>query len=411
MAAAMSRRSPRLGLPERLARRLPRRFRERVATTLHDLRMLRGSITGETPPYLVPRPKQKPWTTPPRRPVIAFEPMSVADVIRETPDAVTLVLARPNGPPLSFDAGQFLTVEVEVGGEKLRRAYSLSSAPSDGHTTITVKRVEGGRVSNHLNDHVRPGAMLEVRGPSGDFGAPEASTPRHLVMLAGGSGITPLFSIAREVLAAEPETRVTLIYGNRSLADVIFADALEQMAADVPRFTLDRVLAEADEGFGGTVGILDRATVEVRLDALSSDGATYLVCGPEPMRAACREALAARGVDPSMFHEEVFVRPELSAAGAPLPTEKVVVQMRVGDDLRDVIVAPGRTLLEAGLSSGASLPFSCTMGGCAACKVRLGAGDVRMEEPNCLTAEERAGGYVLTCVGRPLGPCLIEVDR
>jgi ferredoxin len=128
------------------------------------------------------------------------------------------------------------------------------------------------------------------------------------------------------------------------------------------------------------------------------------------MRAACRESLRARGAQDSAIREEVFVRPELTDDGAPLPTDDVTVSVRVGGEVREVIVAPGRTLLEAGLSAGAALPYSCTMGGCAACRVRLDKGEVRMEEPNCLTDEERGRGYILTCVSRPLSACEVEVD-
>jgi ferredoxin-NADP reductase len=342
--------------------------------------------------------------------VISWESVAVVDVIGETADAVTLLLSRTDGRPLEFTAGQFLTLEVEVDGELLRRAYSLSSAPSDGRASITIKRVAGGRVSNHLNDRAAAGMLLKVRGPSGSFSAPDDA--RALVLLAGGSGITPLFSIAREALARDPDARVTLIYGNRGIDDVIFADALLRMSEEDERFTLDRVLESPPEGWREARGILDRPTVEARLDALGIDttSASFLLCGPEPMRQACRAALEARGVPPDRIREEVFVRPELRDDGAALPTEKVTVRVHAGSEPRDVVVAPGRTLLEAGLSAGATLPFSCTMGGCAACKVKLTSGEVRMEEPNCLTPAEREAGYVLTCVSRPLGPCTVEVE-
>ncbi len=404
MAAAMSRRrSPLVAL-------LPRRLRQRIEGARHDLRMLRGSLRGEAPPYLVPRRGKKPETSPPRRSVIAWRHFTATEVIRETPDAVTLVLSPSDGRPIVFEAGQFLTVEVELDGQPLRRAYSISSAPSDGRISITVKRIRDGRVSNHLNDHAVVGSRLKVRGPSGSFGAPRDA--RELVMIAGGSGITPLFAIAREVLAGEPEARVTLIYGNRAPEDVIFDAALAAMAESHRRFVLDRVYSDPPAGHEGPRGLLDRAMVEARLDGLGVDPAraVFLVCGPEPMRHATRAALEARGVSAARIREEVFVRPELRDDGAPLPKEKVSVKILGQGDAREVVVAPGRTLLEAGLSAGAALPFSCTMGGCAACRVRLTSGEVRMEEPNCLTASEREAGYILTCVSRPLGPCTVKVE-
>ena len=157
----------------------------------------------------------------------------VERVVGGTPDAVTLVLEDPTGASVSFAPGQFFTLFVSVGDEILRRAYSASTdARETERVAITIKRVASGVVSNHVNDHVREGDLLQVLGPSGSFVvAPEPSVARHLVLLAGGSGITPMMAITRTVLAVEPQSRVTLVYGNRGRADVIFKDALDRARA------------------------------------------------------------------------------------------------------------------------------------------------------------------------------------
>jgi len=188
-------------------------------------------------------------------------------VVRETEDAVSIYVTEADGSPVKFRPGQFLSVDVMVDGERLRRAYSLSSACVDGVPThITVKRIVGGRVSNQLNDTISEGDELAVLGPSGSFIVePRAVNQRHLVMIAGGSGITPIISILETVLRVEPHSRVTLIYGNRGWNDVIFRDRLQRLR---------------DE-FGDRLTVADSGAVARR----SGDGAQDLPTGTHAIRA------------------------------------------------------------------------------------------------------------------------------
>ncbi len=395
---------------------IKRRWAERASTARRDLSVLVGSVLGKRTPFLVTRPARTFADTAAAEALgsLTLRPLRVARIVRETRDAVSVFLEDPSGRGLEFVPGQFLTVEVEVDGRRLRRAYSLSTPPHSGESAITVKRIEGGRVSGHLNERLREGDVLHVLGPSGSFTVePDPEADRHLVLLAGGSGITPIMSIARAVLATEPSSRVTLVYGNRGPADVIFRDALDALAAEHrPRFVVDHVLSDPPEGWTGATGMLDRATVEARLEALGTGGdahTDYYVCGPDPMRAAVREVLRARRVPAARIHEEVFVRPELRGDERPLPDTDQTLHVRRDGLERTALVRPGQTLLEAGLSTGIALPFSCAMGGCAECKCKLREGEVVMEEPNCLTEEERSEGWVLTCVSRPLGTVKLEV--
>jgi ferredoxin-NADP reductase len=333
--------------------------------------------------------------------------VKVARVIRETPDAVTLVLEDATGAPFRFMPGQFFTLVVPVAGELLRRAYSAcNDARETERVAITVKRVANGVVSNHVNDHVREGDLLQLLGPSGSFVAePRTELERHLVLIAGGSGITPMMSIARTVLAADPRARITLVYGNRGEGDVIFKSALEETArAYGARFVVRHVLSAPPVAWTGGVGMLEERVVREELDACGLDErASFFLCGPEPMMRASRAALLARGVPEARILEERFSMPHLrprpsnaiSSAGPQLLTIRAN-----GAGVREVYVAPEQTMLEAGLSAGVKMDYSCTMGGCAACKVRLCDGDIEMEEPNCLSASEREQGYVLACVAR-----------
>jgi ring-1,2-phenylacetyl-CoA epoxidase subunit PaaE len=341
----------------------------------------------------------------------ALRRVRVLRVVRETPDAVTLVLEDPTGAPIAFKAGQFFTLHVPIDGQTHKRAYSASSSALETRfVSLTIKRVSDGRVSAHLVNHAREGDLLEVLGPSGSFAPSPWTRPRRLVLVGGGSGITPLASIALTVLASEPATEVALVYGNRGFGDIIFRDALEEVAvAHAPQFVVRHVLEVPPQGWGGGTGQLDAQALARELDALGGDPslAEYLLCGPAPMMRAARACLEGRGVAADHMREERFVSAHAStSSGQGAPQQ---VKVRFGTRVRELVVAPGQTVLEAAVDAGVDMPYSCSVGGCGTCLVRLADGQVSMDEPNCLTEQERAAGYVLACVSRPSSPCTLEV--
>ncbi len=389
-----------------------RRLGDRLRQLGQDVRFATGRLRGRRPSPTIARPVRSHRGEPRPSRSIQPRPVEVVRVVRETPDAVSLYLREAGGAPLAFRPGQFLSFDVETGGRVHRRAYSLAHAAVPGREAhVTIKRVEGGKVSNHLNDHAAVGMRLRVLGPSGSFTLDE--TAEHLVLVAGGSGITPIASIAETALLAHPASRVTLIYGNRSEADIIFRERLARLADEHPeRFRLAHVLeAGATDATAATAGRLDGPTLMARLEALThadDAGTRYYVCGPSGMMDAVRTALVAAGVPTGRIREERFARPEeRTSVGPELGAQRVTLRVD-GRELE--LVTDGDTLLEAGLAAGATMPFSCAMGGCAACRVKVVEGQVVMEEPNCLTAEERAEGYVLACVGRAASPCVGEVE-
>jgi len=345
--------------------------------------------------------------------------LDVVKVVRETPDAVSLTVDDPSGRPIDYRPGQFLTLLLDIDGREVRRPYSFSTSPFDGRLpTLTVKRVPGGVASTHLVEGVQEGDALRAIGPSGAFATDaDPQRSRHLVMLAGGSGITPIMSILRAILAAEPRSRVTLVYGNRSERDIIFRYALDALAfRHRDRLVVDHVLSEPTPDWKGPTGLLDRKNVMSRLRTLGvqdDDDTEYYLCGPEPMLEGCREALSRREVPEARIFEERYVKPEVTGAGRPTDaTHQRPVKMKVvrGPAQRLITVSPGQSLLEAGVAAGIDMPFSCTMGGCGACKVRLTAGEVTMAEPNCLREDERADGYVLACSSFPKTPVAVEIE-
>lgn len=341
-----------------------------------DLRMVVDGLRGRSPSPLVKRGRSPQYAAVAVDSAAKARAVEVVEVIRETRDAVSLLL-RDREP---FVAGQFLTVMVPVGGEVLRRAYSISGT-WEGGVRITVKRM--GRASGWLVEEARVGMTLQVLGPSGEFTlVPESGRARHVVGIAGGSGITPIMAIARALLDGEPGSRMTLLYGNRTEDDVIFRRELERMAIDV------------------------RYAFGERMDFDVEDGDLFYVCGPEAMMKAAREALVARGVEAGRIKEERFSAPARRQTASVSSAQPVTIR-RAGVAM-DVIVPAGATILDAGLAAGVPMKLSCAMGGCGACAVTLTAGEVVMDEPNCLGEAERAKGRILACVARPVSPCTVE---
>lgn len=399
-----------------LGRLLPERLGRSFAGLRRDLRMLADGLAGRHPaPYSLRKPRRGATGAS----LLSPRAVRVVEVIRETADAVTLVLAQASGEPFVYSAGQFFTLLVPAQNPTeppLRRAYSASSSPLDGQTvSLTSKRVAGGVVSNYLNDAVQPGMMLKLLGPSGSFTPePRPERRRHLVLIGGGSGITPLLSILRTVLRVETASRVSLIYGNRGLADIIFRTELEALLAQHgDRFALRHVLLQPPAGFTGTAGLLDKPTVAAEVAAVLAGSPSELptefyVCGPDAMMEAAVAALRDRGVPESAIHEERFLSVHARPVAQPAAPQPLEVTTPAGT--RTLVVAPGQTILEAGLAAGVAMPFSCALGGCGACKVRLVRGTVAMSEPNCLSRAERESGAVLACIAKPESAVAIVVE-
>ncbi|MFJ8597818.1 2Fe-2S iron-sulfur cluster-binding protein [Streptomyces shenzhenensis] len=329
----------------------------------------------------------------------------IAEVRRETPSAVTLVLEDAGENPGSFDfrPGQFFTLVADIDGRPVRRAYSASSAPGSPRLEVTVKHVEGGRFSTHVHRSLRAGDRLAVRGPSGSFHA-EPQPPDEIVLVAAGSGVTPMMSMIRTQLADRPgRDRIALLYSSRSAEEIIFADELTRLAKDHPdRLSVTHVLTRRD-------GRLDADGIRRWITGLSpARDAHYYTCGPEPLMDAVQTALTGLGVPDERVHHERYT----SGAADTGTTATVPQEMTVEEDghpVGTVVVEPGQTLLDAGLAAGLPMPYSCTVGNCGDCMVRLRSGEVTQNEPNCLTPRQQADGYVLTCVSCPLSKVTLDI--
>jgi ferredoxin-NADP reductase len=364
---------------------------------------VRGWFAEPRPSFELRQPSARWGQAPPR---VQRRSLRVARVIQETPSTRTFVLATPEGAaPISYRAGQHLTLLVDVDGATHRRCYSFSTSPQAGALpAITVKRMPDGVVSRFLHDDVRAGDTLLAADPTGSFTIEtDPANARHLVLVAGGVGITPLISLAETVLRIEPRSQVTLLCGNRCEDEIIFRQRLAALECEfTQRLTVRHALDTAPVGWNGLRGALDGDLVLAALAGRSAD-ACY-VCGPDPMMRSVCAALEASGVAGDCIHTERFAYASMSATRIPdHPAE--ITFARSG---RRVVARPGQTILQAGLEAGLDLPSSCTMGGCGACKVRRTSGNVVMSEPNCLTDQERAAGFVLACCAYPDTSVVIE---
>ncbi|MEU9343485.1 2Fe-2S iron-sulfur cluster-binding protein [Streptomyces sp. NPDC048278] len=328
----------------------------------------------------------------------------IAEVRRETPSAVTLVLEDADAGQGAFDfrPGQFFTLVADIDGRSVRRAYSASSVPGGPRLEVTVKHVEGGRFSTHAHRALRAGDRLAVRGPSGSFHA-GPQPPDELVLVAAGSGVTPLMSMIRTRLAVPSDRdRIALLYSSRSEAEIIFGGELTRLAEDHHgRLSVTHVLTRRD-------GRLDADGVRRWVTGLSAaPDAHYYVCGPDPLTDAVRTALAGLDVPDEQVHHERYTSG--ADTGTPVTAPQEMAVEEDGHPVGTAVVEPGRTLLDAGLAAGLPLPYSCTVGTCGECVVRLRGGEVTQDEPNCLTPQQKSDGYVLTCVSRPLSKVTLDI--
>lgn len=347
---------------------------------------------------------------------VSFHKLTIAEVVDETSEARSIRFAVPTElqETFRFRPGQHLTLKAEIGGEEVRRNYSLCVAPQDGQVTVTVKRIAGGLFSNWANDSLNPGDVIEVMAPHGSFTWDfREGAANHYVGFAGGSGITPVISLLKTALLTEPDSRFTLVYGNRDSNSIIFLEALARLKNRfMDRLEVHHFLAEEAEEFELFNGMLDRAKCDEILETLvdPADVAAFFICGPGPMMDAAEEALLAKGVSRDLIHLERFTadRPAeaLQAQLAALSREAAGLSMLVtldGRKRRVAFDAGAGNILDSARASGLPAPFACKAGVCATCRAKVVSGEVEMAARYGLTDEEIAAGYVLTCQSVPRG--------
>jgi len=340
--------------------------------------------------------------------------LTVAEVRAETADAVALTLAVPPAlrEAFAFTPGQYLTLRRMVAGEELRRSYSICAGLDEGVLRIGIKRVPGGAVSTWATTALAAGDVVEAMPPEGRFGlVPDpAAPPRTVLGIACGSGITPVLSILRSLLATEPRSRVVLLYGNRSTADIMFRETLEALKDRyLDRLTVVHVLSREKQELAALHGRLDAARIAGLLPGLVPPGAVdaAFLCGPEGMAEAATAALVSLGIMPERIHVERFTpapgaqRPRVAPPPAADAPPVAMLEIVAEGVTRSVAMREGETVLEAGLRAGLDLPWSCRGGMCCTCRARVTEGEVAMDVNYSLQPWETEAGFVLTCQSRP----------
>lgn len=351
---------------------------------------------------------------------VLFHPLRVRAIEPDTDEAVIVSFEVP--PELrsvfGFTQGQYLTLRKQIDGQDLRRSYSICAGVDDGELRVGVRKVKGGQFSNWINESLKPGDFLQVMAPQGRFFVPiEPEAQRHHVGIAGGSGITPILSIMKTVLAREPKSRFTLLYANRALRSTMFKEELEDLKNRyLTRLAMHHVFSDEPTESPLNMGLMDRAKVGDFLRSVlpAETIAHAYVCGPFQMNDEAEAALLAAGVPEDRIHIERFgVAPQ--AAGAQAPVGAVIHESKPGDAERAkvVIVRDGLrreidfskdqpSILDAASAAGMEVPFSCTSGVCGTCRAKVLEGDVRMERNFALDKAEVAAGFVLCCQAHPM---------
>jgi ring-1,2-phenylacetyl-CoA epoxidase subunit PaaE len=359
---------------------------------------------------------------------IHFYPVKIDEIRDETPEAYTLFFQKPDPEVFSYLPGQYLTLRVWVNGEECRRAFSLSSCPVVDHRlSVTIKRVEDGRVSNYLRDQCQAGDTIDVMPPMGKFKLEtDQDNAFHYVLIGAGSGITPLMSILKTVLISEPNSRVSLWYGNRTEAGIIFKDELVELGRRFgERLHVYHTLTQPHAGWKGFQGRLDEQRIYELLAELFMGGELrkkYYICGPSGLMDAAERALEKHAVNFDDVNREYY--------SAPLPTDEELAAMNrepsngetkvfydgereytlaaqeivvtLDNKVHKLLVQPNQYILDAAMDAQLDPPYACQSGICTTCRAKLVSGVVVMDETEGLSEDELEQGFVLTCQCHPL---------
>ncbi len=340
-----------------------------------------------------------------------FYSLQVSEIRRETPGCVSVAFSVPSSMAndFTFEAGQYLTIKKTIQNQELRRSYSLCSAPHENEWRVAIKQIPDGVFSGYANNELQEGDTLEVLAPMGNFKfTPDAQAQKNYLLIAAGSGVTPIFSILKTILTAEPNSTVTFFYGNKGQAEIIFKEELEALKNKyLDKLNLVHVFSRENTGVPLLKGRIDAERIQKLLQAFLKGqhiDAAFL-CGPQQMILAAKNeleqfGLAANQIHFELFHAEPIQKREEAAVQAAAFDSKIELIMD-GEVTNFYLSSQGPTILDAAYQAGADAPFACKGGVCCTCKAKVLRGEVTMDINYALTPEEVEQGYVLTCQAHP----------
>jgi ferredoxin-NADP reductase/mono/diheme cytochrome c family protein len=332
--------------------------------------------------------------------------LRLVSITAQTSDSKTLRFIVPNDRKFNARPGQFLTFSFLFDGKKVVRSYSICSSPArSGYVEITTKRVSRGCVSLFLNDRASLGMTVEANGPFGHFCFDE-NKHHNVVLIAAGSGITPMMAMLQYMDDLRMQTKVTLLYCVRSSDDIIFESELKQLRSWMKNFQYHVMLSQPHAAWLGPRGHISREFIKDTLEDLKSSD--FFLCGPPPFMDASRAILIGLGVQQARIMQESFGSAVPKTAQANMVASEEGVTVEFGRSGKTCTVRRGQTLLEAAEEHGVGIPSSCRQGQCGTCKTKLLAGNVRMDAEEGLDPYWRAQGFVLTCVGHADGPVKLD---
>ncbi len=335
-----------------------------------------------------------------------FNTLLVKELNKETADSVSITFEIPSNltKEYSFQAGQYITIEKELNGEKVRRAYSIWKAPFENEISVLVKKIDQGIFSTFANEELKEGDQLSVSVPQGNFKL-VASQGKTITLFAAGSGITPILSIAKQQLSLNDKNKVVLFYVNRTSTNIIFKDELKRFSEKYEeRFVVHHLFTREDNNENQFSGRINTAKCQELLEAkaLNINSDDFYMCGPEEMVIDIKDFLLNQKRNSDAIHFELFTSSETKDVFES-KIEKATVFVTIDDDdfEYEYTIAESASLMDAGNDSGLDLPFSCKGGVCCTCKAKVMEGEARMIKNYALSEEEVAEGYILTCQSHP----------